>query len=77
MGCGESCQGKFDITDNLEQSGQWQTLNINLSCFAEQGVDLAQVFSHWQLSTQGDWHVSIAKLAITANAVEQSSVTCK
>ena len=77
MGCGESCQGKFDITDNLEQSGQWQTLNINLSCFAEQGVDLAQVFTPWQLSTQGDWHVSIAKLAITANAVEQSSVTCK
>ncbi|NWL15496.1 glycoside hydrolase family 3 protein [Pseudoalteromonas sp. Scap03] len=77
MGCGESCQGKFDITDNLEQSGQWQTLNINLSCFAEQGVDLAQVFSPWQLSTQGDWHVSIAKLAITANAAEQSSVTCK
>ena len=77
MGCGESCQGKFDITDNLDQSGQWQTLNINLSCFAEQGVDLAQVFTPWQLSTQGDWHVSIAKLAITANAVEQSSVTCK
>ncbi|CAD2225923.1 Exo-1,4-beta-glucosidase, family GH3 [Pseudoalteromonas sp. 3J6] len=77
MGCGESCQGKFDITDNLEQSGQWQTLNINLSCFAEQGVDLAQVFSPWQLSTQGDWHVSIAKLAITSNAAEQSSVTCK
>ena len=77
MGCGENCQGKFDITDNLEQSGQWQTLNINLSCFAEQGVDLAQVFTPWQLSTQGDWHVSIAKLAITANAVEQSSVTCK
>jgi beta-glucosidase len=77
MGCGESCQGKFDITDNLEQSGQWQTLNINLSCFAEQGVDLAQVFTPWQLSTQGDWHVSIAKLAITANAAEQSSVTCK
>ena len=77
MGCGESCQGKFDITHNLEQSGQWQTLNINLSCFAEQGVDLAQVFTPWQLSTQGDWHVSIAKLAITANAAEQSSVTCK
>ncbi|WP_418608515.1 glycoside hydrolase family 3 protein [Pseudoalteromonas sp. US3C1013] len=77
MGCGESCQGKFDITDNLEQSGQWQTLNINLSCFAEQGVDLAKVFTPWQLSTQGDWHVSIAKLAITANAAEQSSVTCK
>ena len=77
MGCGESCQGKFDITDNLEQSGQWQTLNINLSCFAEQGVDLAQVFTPWQLSTQGDWHVSIAKLAVTANAAEQSSVTCK
>jgi len=77
MGCGENCQGKFDITDNLEQSGQWQTLNINLSCFAEQGVDLAQVFSPWQLSTQGDWHVSIAKLAITTNAAEQGSVTCK
>ncbi|WP_372859718.1 exo 1,3/1,4-beta-D-glucan glucohydrolase [Pseudoalteromonas sp.] len=77
MGCGENCQGKFDITDNLEQSGQWQTLNINLSCFAEQGVDLAQVFSPWQLSTQGDWHVSIAKLAITTNVAEQGSVTCK
>jgi len=77
MGCGESCQGKFDITDNLEQSGQWQTLNINLRCFADQGVDLAQVFSPWQLSTQGDWHVSIAKLAITANTAEQGSVTCK
>ena len=77
MGCGESCQGEFNIADQLEQSGQWQTLNINLSCFAEQGVDLAYVFSPWQLSTQGDWHVSIAKLAITANPVEQGSVTCK
>lgn len=77
MQCGDDCQGKLDITEQLSNDSQWQTLNIDLACFAEQGVNLAQVFSPWQLSTQTDWQLSIAKLSIHTNRETSSAITCQ
>ncbi|MGO3299947.1 MAG: putative glycoside hydrolase, partial [Pseudoalteromonas sp.] len=56
---------------------EWQTLNIDLSCFAEQGINLAQVFSPWQLSTAAPWQVSIAKLSIIAERADNTAIACQ
>jgi len=77
MQCGDDCQGKLDITEQLSNDSQWQTLNIDLACFAEQGVNLAQVFSPWQLSTQTDWQLSIAKLAVSTEYAKESAILCQ
>ncbi|MBE0376283.1 glycoside hydrolase family 3 protein [Pseudoalteromonas prydzensis] len=77
MQCGDDCQGKLDITEQLNNDSQWQTLNIDLACFAEQNVNLGQVFSPWQLSTQGDWQLSIAKLAVSTEHAQESAILCQ
>lgn len=77
MQCGDNCQGKLDITEQLSNNAQWQTLNIDLGCFAEQGVNLAQVFSPWQLSTKGDWQLSIAKLTVSTKHTPESAILCQ
>ncbi|WP_372760124.1 exo 1,3/1,4-beta-D-glucan glucohydrolase [Pseudoalteromonas sp.] len=76
MQCGDSCQGQLDITEQLLQGGEWHMLSVDLNCFAQQGVDLAKVFIPWQLSTQGAWQLSIAKLAITTEPAE-NALTCQ
>ncbi|WP_288345412.1 putative glycoside hydrolase [uncultured Pseudoalteromonas sp.] len=48
-----------------------------MSCFAEQGVQLGQVFSPWQLATEGAWQVSIAKLSVTSAHTEDATVSCQ
>ncbi|WP_404340967.1 glycoside hydrolase family 3 protein [Pseudoalteromonas mariniglutinosa] len=77
MQCGEQCQGAIDIADKLINSEQWQTVSIDLSCFAQQGVQLGQVFSPWQLSTAGDWQVSIAKLNVSIEQAQGKLITCQ
>ena len=77
MQCGDDCQGKFDISEQLKGQSGWQTLNIDLACFADQGVNLSQVFSPWQISTSADWRVSIAKLSIHTNRETSSAITCQ
>ncbi|KKL45034.1 hypothetical protein LCGC14_2359730, partial [marine sediment metagenome] len=77
MQCGDDCQGKLDITERLNNDAQWQTVNIDLACFAEQNVNLGQVFSPWQLSTQGDWQLSIAKLTVSSKHTQESAILCQ
>jgi len=77
MQCGENCDGQFDISKQVKAANDWQTLTIDLSCFAEQGVQLGQVFSPWQLATEGAWHVSIAKLSVTSAHTEDATVSCQ
>ena len=77
MQCGDDCQGKLDITEQLNNDAQWQTLNIDLACFAKQNVNLGQVFSPWQLSTEGDWQLSIAKLAVSTEHAQESAILCQ
>ena len=77
MQCGENCDGQFDISKQLKAANDWQTLTVDLSCFAEQGVQLGQVFSPWQLATEGAWHVSIAKLSVTSAHTEDATVSCQ
>ncbi|NMM40007.1 glycoside hydrolase family 3 protein [Pseudoalteromonas arctica] len=77
MQCGENCQGKFDITEQLTAGNEWQTLNVDLGCFTLQGVNLSQVFSPWQLSTSAPWQVSIAKLSITSKQANENVISCQ
>jgi beta-glucosidase len=77
MQCGEDCQGQFDLATQLNTGDEWQTLNINLACFAEQGVNLAQVFSPWQLSASAAWQVSIAKLSISTEQASDNVISCQ
>ena len=77
MQCGENCSGQFDISKHLKAAHDWQTLTVDLSCFAEQGVQLGQVFSPWQLATEGAWQVSIAKLSVTSAHTEDATLSCQ
>jgi beta-glucosidase len=77
MQCGENCEGQFDIRERLADTAEWQTISVNLACFADKGVNLAQVFSPWQLATDGAWQVSIAHLSVGVTDNQELTNTCK
>jgi len=77
MQCGENCDGQFDISKQLTRTSEWQTLTVDLNCFVEQGVNLGQIFSPWQLATDGAWHVSVAKLSVSSSHAQDSTISCQ
>ena len=78
MACGEKCQGKVDISENIlsMKVNQWQTLNIDLKCFEKAGADMSQIISPFVLSTQAPLNIDFTDVFIRPNSVEQANVSC-
>ena len=55
MRCGEDCEGRIDITEALTRStvGEWRTMRLRLSHFADAGADLGHVTTPFLLATEG------------------------
>jgi beta-glucosidase len=78
MRCNEQCGGEVDISQQLAQlpPGQWQQVQIALSCFTQQGLELAQVAVPLEISTVGALQLSFSSLSLqskpAASAVKLS-----
>ena len=66
VGCGDNCGAKLDITEQLSRSslGEWQKLNVPLSCFTKAGLNPRFVNAPLLLETNGSLKLSLTKLAI-------------
>jgi beta-glucosidase len=74
-----SCQESIDITKLLNNaaSNQWQTLSIDLQCFAKQGINFGQMVSPFELSTTGSLSLGIANIIMAAPEPNQLNVSCE
>jgi beta-glucosidase len=74
MRCNEQCAGEVDISSTLGQltPGQWQDVQIDLSCFTRQGLELAQVAVPLEISSQGALQLSFSKLSLLPTATAQA-----
>lgn len=71
MRCNEQCGGEVDISQQLAQLplGQWQQVQIALSCFTQQGLELAQVAVPLEISTTGTLQLSFSSLSLQSKPV--------
>jgi beta-glucosidase len=76
MICGDECGSRVDVTDFLAGSpvGEWQTVTIRLSCFADVGIDLAHVTTPFLLATDGELALRFADVRLESAA--EGEVPC-
>jgi len=70
MNCGETCPANQNIGPALAAmpEGEWQTLQISLSCLQEQGLTLTQVLNVFTIQSQGALTLSLADARLVANS---------
>jgi len=78
MTCEHGCGARVDISDQLQSAepNSWQTLTIDLNCFAEKGLDFARVTSPFSLQTDADAAISIANVNYVPHSAADAMMTC-
>jgi beta-glucosidase len=73
-----SCQESIDITALLSKAGsdQWQTLSVDLQCFANQGIKFGQMVSPFELSTQGTLSLGLANIVMAPPETNELTMAC-
>ncbi|GAA59527.1 beta-glucosidase [Pseudoalteromonas sp. BSi20652] len=79
MKCEQGCGGELDITSDLENAdlNTWQTMSIDLTCFAKKGVDFARVTSPFIIKTAGELNVSVADISFEPQSAKSAVVKCE
>ena len=78
MRCESDCQPDIDITSflNKVEKHQWQTLSIDLACFANKGATMDKIFAPFALKSRGQFILKYTDVKIIPNHTRQSSVVC-
>ncbi|NKF51686.1 glycoside hydrolase family 3 protein [Shewanella sp. WXL01] len=77
VSCNRDCRGGVDISEQLNSAlGKWQTVSVDLTCFAEQGVNFATVNTPFYLATEQAVTVSFSDLHLVPNSAESAAIVC-
>ncbi len=71
LGCADSsaCQGAVDITTALEATvGEWSTMRVSLSCFAQAGADIRAVNQPFKLQSTSGTTIAIAAVKVVEDS---------
>ena len=79
MKCEQGCGGELNITNELKNSAlnTWQTMSVDLTCFAKKGVDFARVTSPFIIKTAGEFSVSVADIGFEPQNAKSATVKCE
>lgn len=73
MECGEGCGTAVELTSTIKSElNEWQTLNIDLQCFVQRGVDFSNVFSPFVLQASNQLTIAISDVKIVPNKAQLS-----
>ncbi|WP_417458432.1 glycoside hydrolase family 3 N-terminal domain-containing protein [Kordiimonas sp.] len=77
LGCANNpaCQGAVDITKALEatSTGEWSTMRISLSCFAQAGADIRAVNQPFKLESTSGTTIAIAAVKVVEDSDGQDN----
>jgi beta-glucosidase len=67
--CGEGCEGTVDISSYLSDDvpGEWQRLDIKLSCLAAAGADMSRIVAPFGLRSRNPVSLSVSSVRVEAN----------
>ena len=79
MKCEQGCGGELNITNELKNSAlnTWQTMSVDLTCFAKKGVDFARVTSPFIIKTAGELSVSVADIGFEPQNAKSAKIKCE
>ncbi|XOV78949.1 MAG: exo 1,3/1,4-beta-D-glucan glucohydrolase [Aestuariibacter sp.] len=79
MACLDTCENSVDISSLVQQQpeGEWQTIQVDLSCFAQQQVNFGKVMSPFALNSQAPTQVSISDISLQLPDAEHQQLSCE
>ena len=78
MSCSGECGASIDIGNVIDKNLQntWQSVSIDLTCYADKGVNFANLTSPFGLYTQGKVSVSIANIQLVPHKADSATLKC-
>ena len=74
--CMDACSNSVDVTDALKaaEGKGWTTINIPMSCIAEQGVNFSKIMSPFALHAEKGTKLQISDLLISSSSEDDDLV---
>ena len=74
-----SCQSSIDVTSQLQnaEAEQWQTMSIDIQCFADKGIKFDQIVRPFEIATKGKVTLGLADVKFVPNSAEQATISCQ
>ncbi|HEY0923141.1 glycoside hydrolase family 3 N-terminal domain-containing protein [Rheinheimera pacifica] len=78
MDCSQSCSSALNIAPQLQAMADetWQTISVDLACFARQGADFSQIFTPVSLATTAPLVLSLADIRLKPAAAGDATISC-
>ncbi|SEH67033.1 beta-glucosidase [Rheinheimera pacifica] len=78
MDCAQSCSSALNIAPQLQAMADetWQTISVDLACFARQGADFSQIFTPVSLATTAPLVLSLADIRLKPAAAGDATISC-
>jgi beta-glucosidase len=71
MECGPGCKGNVDLTKtfaNAARTGEWSHVKVPLACFANAGTHMDAITQPFELSSAGQFAVSVANIRLESGS---------
>lgn len=77
MECGENCSGSVSLIEQLgSATATWQTIRVDLQCFASKGVDFSTITAPFILQANQGVNIAISDVKISPRSEGSASLEC-
>jgi beta-glucosidase len=79
MTCSGSCGARIDLAEIVDNTieNKWQSVSVDLGCFADKGVDFARLTSPFSLHSKGKASISVANIQFAPNNADSATLICQ
>ena len=77
--CSGECGESINLANVVDSSllSKWQSVSIDLKCFADKGVNFASLTSPFSLRSSGKASVSVSDIKFVPNKADEATLKCK
>ncbi|KTF14315.1 glycoside hydrolase family 3 protein [Pseudoalteromonas sp. 10-33] len=77
--CSGECGESINLSNVVDTSllSKWQSVSIDLKCFADKGVNFASLTSPFSLHSSGEASVSVSDIQFVPNKVDEATLKCE
>jgi len=77
--CSSECGESINLANVVDSSllSKWQSVSIDLKCFADKGVNFASLTSPFSLHSSGKASVSVSDIKFVPNKADEATLKCK
>ena len=71
------CGASLNITDKLQSSEDWQNITVDLQCFVDKGMKMADLVVPFQLETTGQLKIGLSNIQLIPDKAKSAAISCQ